>query len=139
MYPLTAALMYPEMLNLHYIKDILSDLQTVAVADTVHNNDEARSCVSLVMITPDNNTPAAGARGERSEENWRQMVLELASFLQYYTAPVNSGRRPLEKVQYPILQLMLLSNCYITSWKIVKPWSKSPIPCPNRPQILTLR
>ena len=109
MYPLTAALMYPETLNLHYIKDILSDLQTVAVADTVHNNDEARSCVSLVMITPDNNTPAAGARGERSEENWRQMVLELASFLQYYTAPVNSGRRPLEKVQYPILQLMLLT------------------------------
>ena len=34
----------------------------MAVADTVHNNDEARSCVSLVMITPDNNTPAAWAR-----------------------------------------------------------------------------
>ena len=37
------------------------------------------------------------------------MVLEIASLLQYYIAPVNSGRRLQEKVQYPILQLMLLT------------------------------
>ena len=53
------------------------------------------------LLTPDNDTALQHAgRGERSEENWRQMVSEIASLLRHYTAPVNSGRRLLEKVPF---------------------------------------
>ena len=54
--------------------------------------------LSSSHLTWHSNTPG--------EENWRQMVLEIASLLRHYTAPVNSGRRLLEKVPFYNCELM---------------------------------
>ena len=56
--------------------------------------------LSSSHLTWHSNTPG--------EENWRQMVLEIASLLLHYTdtAPVNLGRRLLEKVPFYNCELM---------------------------------
>ena len=45
----------------------------------------------------------------------------------------------IRKINNFVLSITARTNANIKSLLIVKPESKSPIPCPNRPQILTLR